>query len=141
MSLWTPDTSIQAARQPAPSSGAPGAAASSPSEHKPRSPPPDLPSLLLDSRIVYLGMPLVPAVTELMIAEFMYLQYKDIQCVRAGCGVEVISSGRQGSKLGSCLTLCLKCPHRVCSISAPSPSPSLQQTHLPVHQLHRDDEG
>ncbi|KFM22435.1 ATP-dependent Clp protease proteolytic subunit-related protein 3, chloroplastic [Auxenochlorella protothecoides] len=84
MSLWTPDTSIQAARQPAPSSGAPGAAASSPSEHKPRSPPPDLPSLLLDSRIVYLGMPLVPAVTELMIAEFMYLQYKDIQCVRAG---------------------------------------------------------
>lgn len=26
-------------------------------EHKPKTPPPDLPSLLLDSRIVYLGMP------------------------------------------------------------------------------------
>lgn len=32
-------------------------------------PPPDLPSLLLHNRIVYLGMPLVPAVTELIIAE------------------------------------------------------------------------
>lgn len=27
------------------------------SEHKPKTPPPDLPSLLLDSRIVYIGMP------------------------------------------------------------------------------------
>jgi hypothetical protein len=26
-------------------------------EHRPKTPPPDLPSLLLDSRIVYLGMP------------------------------------------------------------------------------------
>lgn len=32
-------------------------------------PPPDLPSLLLHNRIVYLGMPLVPAVTELIVAE------------------------------------------------------------------------
>ncbi|CAN0339198.1 unnamed protein product [Discosporangium mesarthrocarpum] len=32
-------------------------------------PPPDLPSLLLHNRIVYLGMPLVPAVTELIIAQ------------------------------------------------------------------------
>ena len=40
-------------------------------------PPPDLPSLLLHNRIVYLGMPLVPAVTELIIAEFLYLQYED----------------------------------------------------------------
>eukprot|EP01023_Acetabularia_acetabulum_P050453 TRINITY_DN5460_c0_g1_i5.p1 TRINITY_DN5460_c0_g1~~TRINITY_DN5460_c0_g1_i5.p1 ORF type:complete len:305 (-),score=57.75 TRINITY_DN5460_c0_g1_i5:270-1184(-) len=46
-------------------------------EHKARTPPPDLPSLMLDSRIVYLGMPLVPAVTELIIAELLYLQYKD----------------------------------------------------------------
>ena len=46
-------------------------------DHKPRSPPPDLPSLLLDSRIVYLGMPLVPAVTELIVAELLYVQYKD----------------------------------------------------------------
>lgn len=40
-------------------------------------PPPDLPSLLLHNRIIYLGMSLVPAVTELIIAEFLYLQYED----------------------------------------------------------------
>ncbi|GJD09553.1 Putative ATP-dependent Clp protease proteolytic subunit [Galdieria sulphuraria] len=39
-------------------------------------PPPDLPSLLLHNRIIYLGMPLLPAVTELIIAEFLYLQYE-----------------------------------------------------------------
>ncbi len=42
-----------------------------------KSPPPDLPSLMLDARIVYLGMPLVSAVTELIIAELLYLQYRD----------------------------------------------------------------
>jgi ATP-dependent Clp protease protease subunit len=42
-----------------------------------RTPPPDLPSLLLNERIVYLGMPLVSAVTELIIAELLYLQYAD----------------------------------------------------------------
>lgn len=42
-----------------------------------RTPPPDLPSLLLNERIVYLGMPLVPAVTELIIAELLFLQYED----------------------------------------------------------------
>lgn len=36
-----------------------------------------MPSLLLHGRIVYLGMPLVPAVTELIIAELMYLQWMD----------------------------------------------------------------
>ncbi|KAK1581856.1 hypothetical protein Q3G72_009692 [Acer saccharum] len=46
-------------------------------EHNPTSPPPDLPSLLLHGRIVYIGMPLVPAVTELVIAELMYLQWMD----------------------------------------------------------------
>ncbi|MBA0716646.1 hypothetical protein Golax_015459 [Gossypium laxum] len=46
-------------------------------EHRPRSPPPDLPSLLLNGRIVYIGMPLVPAVTELVVAELMYLQWMD----------------------------------------------------------------
>ena len=40
-------------------------------------PPPDLPSLLLHNRIVYLGMPLVPAVTELIVAEFLFLQYEN----------------------------------------------------------------
>ncbi|KAF8394571.1 hypothetical protein HHK36_020784 [Tetracentron sinense] len=46
-------------------------------EHRPRKPPPDLPSLLLNGRIVYIGMPLVPAVTELVIAELLYLQWMD----------------------------------------------------------------
>jgi len=46
-------------------------------EHKPKTPPPDLPSLLLDSRIVYIGMPLVPAVTELIVSELLYMQYTD----------------------------------------------------------------
>jgi ATP-dependent Clp protease protease subunit len=60
--------------------GAPGVAVERGSgydEHRAKSPPPDLPSLLLDARIVYLGMPLVSAVTELIIAELLYLQYKD----------------------------------------------------------------
>lgn len=42
-----------------------------------RTPPPDLPSLLLKERIVYLGMPLVAAVTELIVAELLYLQSED----------------------------------------------------------------
>jgi hypothetical protein len=59
-------------------SGGGGAAVSAaPRRSKPRSPPPDLPSLLLDARIVYLGMPLVPAVTELIVSELLYLQYTD----------------------------------------------------------------
>ena len=63
-----------------PGSGAPGEAAASPGggdQHKAATPPPDLPSLLLESRIVYLGMPLVSAVTELIVAELLYLQYRD----------------------------------------------------------------
>ena len=52
-----------------------------------RTPPPDLPSLLLKERIVYLGLPLVSPdeykqqlgidVTELIIAELLYLQFDD----------------------------------------------------------------
>eukprot|EP00475_Leptophrys_vorax_P000537 TRINITY_DN10298_c0_g1_i1.p1 TRINITY_DN10298_c0_g1~~TRINITY_DN10298_c0_g1_i1.p1 ORF type:complete len:306 (+),score=15.68 TRINITY_DN10298_c0_g1_i1:59-976(+) len=38
-------------------------------------PPPDLPSYLFKNRIVFLGMSLVPAVTELIMAELLYLQY------------------------------------------------------------------
>ncbi|CAL8464891.1 g4426 [Coccomyxa elongata] len=37
--------------------------------------PPDLPSLLLDGRICYIGMPLVPAVTELVISELLWLNF------------------------------------------------------------------
>ncbi|PIA44439.1 hypothetical protein AQUCO_01700201v1 [Aquilegia coerulea] len=40
-------------------------------------PPPDLPSMLLDDKIIYLGMPLVPAVTELITAQFYYLSTLD----------------------------------------------------------------
>ncbi|XP_002993341.2 ATP-dependent Clp protease proteolytic subunit-related protein 4, chloroplastic [Selaginella moellendorffii] len=40
-------------------------------------PPPDLPSYLFHNRIVFLGMSLVPAVTELIMAEFLYLQFVD----------------------------------------------------------------
>ncbi|GMH39017.1 hypothetical protein BSKO_06915 [Bryopsis sp. KO-2023] len=37
--------------------------------------PPDLPSYLFKERIVYLGMSMVPQVTELVLAELLYLQY------------------------------------------------------------------
>ncbi len=37
--------------------------------------PPDLPSYLFKERIVYLGMTLVPSVTELILAQLMYLQW------------------------------------------------------------------
>ncbi|KAL6781230.1 CLPR4 [Auxenochlorella protothecoides x Auxenochlorella symbiontica] len=40
--------------------------------------PPDLPSYLFKERIVYLGMPLMPQVTELMLAELLYLQYESV---------------------------------------------------------------
>ncbi|XP_022758112.1 ATP-dependent Clp protease proteolytic subunit-related protein 4, chloroplastic [Durio zibethinus] len=42
-------------------------------------PPPDLASYLYKNRIVYLGMSLVPSVTELLLAEFLYLQYEDAE--------------------------------------------------------------
>jgi len=52
-----------------------------------RTPPPDLPSLLLKERIVYLGLPLVSPdeykeqmgidVTELIVAQLLYLQFED----------------------------------------------------------------
>jgi ATP-dependent Clp protease, protease subunit len=44
-----------------------------------RSPPPDLPSLLLDARIVFIGLPLVASVTELVVSELLWLQYADSQ--------------------------------------------------------------
>lgn len=40
-------------------------------------PPPDLASHLLRNRIVYLGLPLTPEVTELMYSQLIYLQYED----------------------------------------------------------------
>ncbi len=46
-----------------------------------RTPPPDLPSLLLQERIVYLGLPLAEEananVTKLIVEQLLYLQYED----------------------------------------------------------------
>ncbi|MEI6429695.1 MAG: ATP-dependent Clp protease proteolytic subunit [Pseudanabaena sp. ELA607] len=57
------------------------------SEGYSRTPPPDLPSLLLKERIIYFGLPLVSPdeykqqlgvdVTELLVAQLLYLQYDD----------------------------------------------------------------
>jgi ATP-dependent Clp protease protease subunit len=44
-------------------------------------PPPDLPSLLLANRIIYIGMPLVPSVTELVIAQLLYLNYQNEEII------------------------------------------------------------
>ena len=37
--------------------------------------PPDLPSLLMDARIVYLGLAITPEVTELIVSELLWLNY------------------------------------------------------------------
>lgn len=59
-------------------SGAPASVSSGGyDEHRAKTPPPDLPSILLDARIVWLGMPIVSAVSELIIAQLLYLQYKE----------------------------------------------------------------
>ncbi|KAJ8768973.1 hypothetical protein K2173_023968 [Erythroxylum novogranatense] len=63
---------------------------------RPRSAPPDLPSLLLDARICYLGMPIVPAVTELLVAQFMYLDYEDSS---KPVYLYINSSGTQNEKM------------------------------------------
>jgi len=48
-----------------------------PAMRPPGQAPPDLPSLLLDGRIVYIGMPLVSSVTELVISQLLWLNYAD----------------------------------------------------------------
>lgn len=45
-------------------------------EGAPIGPPPDLPSLLLKNRIVYLGTPITAEVTELILAQLLYLNYE-----------------------------------------------------------------
>lgn len=45
-------------------------------EGAPIGPPPDLPSLLLKERIVYLGTPITNEVTELIVAQLLYLNYE-----------------------------------------------------------------
>ena len=44
-------------------------------------PPPDLPSLLLSNRVVYLGMPIVPSVSEVIIAQLLFLNFQSDQTV------------------------------------------------------------
>lgn len=39
-------------------------------------PPPDIPSLVLSERIVYVALPLVPKVAQLIIAQLLYLDYE-----------------------------------------------------------------
>ncbi|GFH11568.1 ATP-dependent Clp protease proteolytic subunit, partial [Haematococcus lacustris] len=39
--------------------------------------PPDLPSLLLQQRIIYISMPFLPSVTELVVAQCYYLDFDD----------------------------------------------------------------
>jgi len=39
--------------------------------------PPDLPSLLLQQRVIYISMPFVPSVTELVVAQCYYLDFDD----------------------------------------------------------------
>uniref|UniRef100_A0A7S0MTB3 ATP-dependent Clp protease proteolytic subunit n=1 Tax=Pyramimonas obovata TaxID=1411642 RepID=A0A7S0MTB3_9CHLO len=61
--------------------------------------PPDLPSFLFKERIVYLGMSLVPAVTELILAELLYLQYENAD---KPITMYINSTGttKEGQKLG-----------------------------------------
>ena len=42
-------------------------------------PPPDLSSHLFKNRIVYLGLPLIPEVIEILIAQLIFLQEEDPQ--------------------------------------------------------------
>eukprot|EP00270_Netrium_digitus_P018895 TRINITY_DN728_c0_g1_i1.p1 TRINITY_DN728_c0_g1~~TRINITY_DN728_c0_g1_i1.p1 ORF type:complete len:434 (+),score=86.36 TRINITY_DN728_c0_g1_i1:110-1303(+) len=62
---------------------------------RPKTAPPDLPSLLLDARICYLGMPIVPAVTELVVAELLWLDYDNPQ---KPIYLYINSSGTQNDK-------------------------------------------
>ena len=60
-------------------SGAPASVSSGGyDEHRAKTPPPDLPSILLDARIIWLGMPIVSAVSELIIAQLLYLQVRPL---------------------------------------------------------------
>jgi len=61
--------------------------------------PPDLPSLLLNARICYIGMSLVPAVTELVVAELLYLGYEQAD---KPCYVYINSGGSVNEK-GECV--------------------------------------
>lgn len=75
--LWRPSAAQRVERLPALMDAAGGASEPTYYQGARVGPPPDLPSLLLHNRIVYVGMPLVAAVTELVIAQLLYLNYED----------------------------------------------------------------
>ena len=63
--LWVPGASSDIPLYPQAAAGAPAQAVyASYDEHKARTPPPDLPSLLLDSRITFLGMPVPSSIVQ-----------------------------------------------------------------------------
>ncbi|KAB5520687.1 hypothetical protein DKX38_025006 [Salix brachista] len=94
---------------------------------RPESAPPDLPSLLLDALTCYLGMPIVPAFTELLVAHFMYLDYDDplkpiylyinssrtqnekMETVGSETEAYAIADTMSGNLSCSSLFICLKC--------------------------------
>ena len=107
-------------------------------------PPPDLPSLLLHNRIVYIGMPLVPAVTELIIAELLYLNYESADKVRT-----LLSCLGRTSGLGSTQFLQFEipvphCRDELCILLKCAPStllpPVVRAACVYVYQLIGDDE-
>ena len=62
-------------------------------------PPPDMPSLLLNNRIVYLGMPINAAVTELIIGDAVEDEPGQPQ-VRVGLEAAVGDAGRRRMRMG-----------------------------------------
>ncbi len=80
--LWMPENLVQVPITAAAGGGAPAAASVGYDDHKPRSPPPDLPSLLLDSRITYLGMP-VGLWNELCPSRLLWLHWLTHTCITA----------------------------------------------------------
>ena len=99
-------------------------------------PPPDMPSLLLSNRIVYVGLPFVSAVTELLVSELLYLQYDAqekpiIMCVSPSTTVDILTVTVTLTlivtvTLTRVLTLALDPPS-----PSPSPSPSPRYINSP----------
>jgi len=84
-------------------------------EHRPRTPPPDLPSMLLDGRIVYIGMPVS------YVDSYGFFGWDCIDW-----WWHILLSACAGSDWASC---------RWANVSSVAGS---QGTHLHLHQLHRD---
>jgi hypothetical protein len=132
--------------------GAPAAASVGYDDHKPRTPPPDLPSLLLDSRITYLGMPVG---FYMPLLHFYYCTAGLLVCKcepreESGCQVKLCCHIlRDYGKCGICceesyplnigIFLAVGASsHRAHCGRAPIPTiQGSPEAHLPVHQQHR----